>query len=195
VEGSGHVATPVRLRQDWRYRDTNVPGHGLMRVPRYVVRIDQEGRRPGATGTHGWQVRYTKPWRLFSDSMYAARKDRLGPRPSPVGSLKAAVAYLGRLWDGDRPQRLRPESPAKRIQTGLAGVYVVWEEPKMGRVARCFVRADRYNGATLKRLYVGTKSTATPARLEQCIERAKRLRVVHLQSLGVQVPDELLQGL
>lgn len=68
------------------YRKVTLKGCGkTFVVAKFVVRVDID--EPGRVGTHGWQVRYSKPSKFFNDS-------RSGDSRNPERSLEEAHAYL-----------------------------------------------------------------------------------------------------
>jgi len=84
-----------------------VPGWGNpYHVPWHIVRVDSARERDiGKVGTHGWQVRYAKPSRFFSDSVG-------GKLRTPAESLQDAAQYLASIYKGPR-NRCRT-TPTKR---------------------------------------------------------------------------------
>ena len=97
------VPKPHNL-EDLRRRPVIVSGWATtFKVVQHIVRIDIDD--PGNVGTHGWQVRYKKTSKLFSDSTKRTRR-------SPTASLAKAVCYLSEIYSGPRI-RLR-NSPTRR---------------------------------------------------------------------------------
>ncbi|MBN9462264.1 MAG: hypothetical protein J0H00_13710 [Burkholderiales bacterium] len=131
------------------------------------MRIDIDD---GGAGTHGWQVRFRKPSRFFSDSYVdAAGRRRLG---SPKASLARATEYLLSIYK-PRPRRLPREHRDKQQCTGMAGVRVVWRRHRNRRNAECVVRVDRPDGRPLRVLYVGTETTYSEARLHRMLREVR----------------------
>lgn len=170
------------LNQEWRYRDCWVPGHGLFRVPERIVRIDQEDSQgPGLAGTHGWQVRYTRPWRLFSDNKPVPGR-KLG---SPLDSLRTATRYLEDCWRGPPARQLLPESEKKPVRTGVPGVRVVWRQREGSAMLECRVRVDDLQGRPLCAIYVGTNRTTTLERLTDAVHAGRVRRLAYLSGQNV----------
>lgn len=164
-----------KIMADWKYRDCKIQGHvGTLRVPRHIVRIDIDD---GGAGTHGWQVRFRKPSRFFSDSYLDSRgRRRLG---SPKASLARATEYLRTIYR-PKPRKPRPEHRDKAHPTGMAGVRVAWNRRPGRKFAECIVRADRVDGKPLATFYVGTENTVTKYRLAQAIKNARARRMLYL---------------
>lgn len=96
-------------------RVVTVPGWGAFIVPRYIVRIDIE--QEGKAGTHGWQLRLSKPFVLYSDRT----KER--QTANAAESLQEAVRHLGLLHEGPRLPPLSAEGWARsaKAKTGRSG--------------------------------------------------------------------------
>lgn len=118
-------------------------------VPRHIVRIDTRS-------THGWQVRFRKPSKFFSDGV---------SRPSQ--SLNAAKHYLRSIYapvpkKTSRDQSRRPP-PVKAVgittkRDYRGHWYVVATSPQKSK-------AD-------KRFYFGNDQTRTPTREAHAFKRA-----------------------
>lgn len=152
---------------DLPLRETSVPGYGVIRVPRYIVRIDIDD---GGAGTHGWQVRYARPWRLISDTQ------RGKPR-SPKTSLRDAKEYLATIFTGVKPRHRTIEDSRKRERTGMPGVRIVRRVHRGRNVAEVLIRVDApQRSGGRKTIYVGTDNTVTKKRLAEAIRQAKEIR-------------------
>lgn len=153
----------------FRYRFCTVPGWSeLFQVPQYIVRIDID--EPGKAGTHGWQVRYHKPWTLISDTRNKRRR-------TPQQSLDEAVRYLRSIYVGPR-SRLR-HSPTTRKENVLqeAGLRLVVRDRKDRNFAEAYVEAvPPTHDIPPKRVFVGTTNTVSLERLLAAVAKARVLR-------------------
>jgi len=101
-------------------RPCNVPGWGLLQVPRHIVRLDSVNPETGWLKSAGWQVRYgQKPWRYFSDSKEKPKREAV--KGNPRTSLARAYAYLLSLYQPPTPRVRLRERKDKRHPTGVAG--------------------------------------------------------------------------
>jgi hypothetical protein len=161
-----------------------VPGWAItFKVPRYVIRVDVDD--PGKAGTHGWQVRYDKPSKFFSDPT-----KRRGIR-SPKDSLGEATDYLVSIYRGPR-SKIR-DTPTKRKASPIAeaGIRLVIKQHKGKASKETYVEAvPPTRGASSKRFYVGTENTTTPERLVAAIKKARVARQLmvseHLHQAGAE---------
>lgn len=134
-------------------------------VPKYIVRIDIEEPKQ----THGWQVRFNKPFVFFSDAAYPPPRSKVG---TPASSLKAAIQHLATVWRPKAPH-IQAERHNKAIPTGMAGVRVIWQSRAGRKVKSCSVEARGRDGALLGRYYAGTENTITAASLQQALNEAR----------------------
>lgn len=143
-----------------------IPGYKQpFNVPRHIVRIDKE--RPGST--HGWQVRYLKPFKLFSDT---CKSDT----PSPRKALQAAKAYLAEIYQGPAARVKTTERQDKQSLHGEVGIYLQ-ERHRTNRRAsfrevRLFICRP---GQSTTSIYVGTERTA-PLKMKEAMARARKIR-------------------
>jgi hypothetical protein len=147
-------------------------------VPRHIVRIDID--KPGLAGTHGWQVRFGRPWRFFSDAKRSRRR-------SPHRSLEDAINHLAIIYTIPAP-RVRATPTARRANiVKEAGIRLV-ERKKQGRnVVELYVKAMSPKRGTLpRRFYVGTAATVSEERMNAAIVKARQARAdmvrEHLQA-------------
>lgn len=113
-------------------------------VPRHVVRLDGQNLA-------GWQVRFERPWRYFSDSDHGGA----------AASLKAAKRFLRRTW---RPTPIRTSRGYDR-RTGqrTQGIRMVRHDGRRGH-GEWYIEASHPRHGAAKRFYVGTDSTRTKMR-------------------------------
>ncbi len=144
-----------------RCRDVDVPGFGVLRVPRHISRCNF---RSGG----GFQVRFNGS-RFFSDGLHGG----------PKGALRAARVHLRAIYEVvEKITRRGQRQGASAIEAGIA----------LRTYTRRFQRAS---GATSvvqhfvevthpvrghKRLYVGTDQTWTSAKQAQCLKKARAMR-------------------
>lgn len=153
---------PRKLAQLPR-RIVKVPGWGVVEVPRYVVRID-------SPSTHGWQLRYRSPFKMFSDAVVSRAK-------TPEASLKVVIGALAEIYEGMRPRLQSVETSRKKIRTGAVGVRRV-VRLRRGRNVRehYFTVSHPKAGVPARNIYIGTENTITAARVKAAADRAKKLR-------------------
>jgi hypothetical protein len=150
-------------------RQVKIKNHGTFAVPPHIQRIEKF--EPGHIGTRGWQVRYRKPWKLFSDYAHG--------RNGPDESLKDAIDYLRRIYKGPTPvvfkQRMR--TARSSLPVGLSEVIIKRKDRKVREIR---IQVSIPNGVnarhTTKRIYVGTENTITRKRYREAVRRAVALR-------------------
>ena len=154
----------MQLPPDFPHRPVHKPGWSdALQVPRHIIRIDIED--PGKAGTHGWQVRYVKPWRFFNDKM----------RP-PAASLKEAVHYLAEVYTGPRLKTIRKKK-GKRKTKLEPGLRLVKRVRKGRTVQEIWVEAmPPSKEFSPVRIYAGTENTATSERIEFAKMEARKAR-------------------
>ena len=141
----------------------------LFDVPKHIVRIDILGSKT----THGWQVRYGKPWKMFSDhtsngsgaaeALTKAREEllhRIKTLPAPSGVRKVTT----KRKTSDLPPGI--SGPFKRRRKGKtsADIYLQVSLPVLGQ------------GSLVKQVYIGNESTYSEERLKNSVEKAQALR-------------------
>jgi len=177
------VVVPVfENLSDLPRRKVIVPGWAVtFLVSRYIVRIDID--EPGLVGTHGWQVRYQKPFVLFSDSKGASRR-------SPRQSLAEAMGHLALTYQG--PRNLLRTTPTSRKKNEIqeAGLRLVVMSKPHKTFDEFYIEAMSPTRArAARRVYVGTENTITLPRADAAIVKARKLRREmerdHLSGLGI----------
>lgn len=158
-----------RLPRGFPHRLATVPGWaGIFEVPRYIVRVDID--EFGRAGTHGWQVRYDKPWVFFGDTAG-------GKRRSPRVSLAAARRHLASCYKG--PPTLIRTTPTRRKDNLIqeAGLRLV-ERRRRGRtVSEFYIEAVSPSARIAsRRVYVGTERTLSAERIADGLRKARVLR-------------------
>lgn len=108
-------------------------------VPRHIVRCDSARVR-------GWQVRFDKPFRLFSDGLHG----------SAEASFQAAKRHLRKIWRPEPSHHGQLPGPPRIIRDNRGAWYAVTAVP---------------NGA--KRFYIGMDSTYTDLRKRHALKRAR----------------------
>ena len=140
-----------------------VPGWGKAEVPRYVVRID-------TPSTHGWQLRYQSPFKMFSDGV-------VSKAGTPWASLKVVVNALAEIYAGMRPRLQSVETRRKKVRTGVVGIRRVVRLRRGRNVEEhYFTVSHPQAGTPARNIYIGTENTVTKARIQMAAERAKKLR-------------------
>lgn len=145
-------------------RSVLLPGGARCRVPRHVQRID-------ARSTHGWQLRYGKPTRFFSDSLHG------GPRHA----LAAAVKLLRqRLREAPAPTGLqRGPGAAKRnlLPAGISGPILRRRADRRVAEAHFSVVLPRWGLKPLRRsVYIANERTWSADKYHDALDRAILLR-------------------
>ena len=158
------MTSPVKRRL------VEVPLQGTFEVPKHVSRVDSGGDNERQPGWHGWQVRWPKFSKFFSDAKHGGC----------ATALVAASEYVQLNYPGRRTQikadagiRLKT---MQRNKGGRMYSYLVIEiqRPKWGRAP--------------KRLYLGVEGQVTPQKIAQRMEEAKSIRerfiTEHKESTG-----------
>jgi hypothetical protein len=130
-------------------------------VPRHIVRLDGKKR------LHGWQVRFDKPHKFFSDYRHG----------SADKALDAAKAYLRRTWHAEPIQTTRGYDRRKQAKT--TGVRIV----RQFRGGKTVWYAETHHPRLKKvrRFYIGVDGTKTRKRIEQARARALKQRETWLK--------------
>ena len=163
-----------RLPKNFPHRISTVPGWaGTYNVPKFICRIDID--KLGCAGTHGWQVRYGKPYVFFGETVN-------GKRISPRTALAKAKAYLIEIYAG--PNIPIRTTPTKRKTNPIqeAGLRLIECMKNKRTVKDYYVEAVPPSKRIRScRIYVGTERTITPERLEAAIGRARTIRAEMVQ--------------
>lgn len=139
-------------------RLVDVPTQGIFEVPTHVSRVDSGGDNERQPGWHGWQVRWPKFSKFFSDAKHGGC----------ATALQAASEYVELNYPGRRTQikadagiRLKT---MQRTKAGRHYSYLVIEiqRPKWGRAP--------------KRLYLGVEGQVTAQKIAQRMGEAKAIR-------------------
>lgn len=150
-----------------------VPGWATpLPVPRFIVRVDVD--EPGKAGTHGWQVRYNKPSRFFSDWVTKVRF-------TPKESLLAASEYLATIYAGPRNRCRSNPLASKTNPIQDAGLRLVEKSTRKWFSELYIEVTSPARGKSRKRVYVGTRNslglgTFTEEKLAAALERARQIR-------------------
>lgn len=137
-------------------RTVHVPGFGEIEVPANVSRVDSGP--PGGKGWHGWQVRWPGHSKWFSDRRHG------GIEPA----LEAAITYRENRYPGRTPRStLRDDK----------GVNLIEQLHSNGRTVQLYALVSHpQHGKASPRIYIGTRATATPERIERALAEAHELR-------------------
>lgn len=144
-------------------RNRDIPEYGQIQVPRYVVRIDINGKRQ----THGWQVRFNRPWVFFNDDNYGGI----------LKAFKEVVMYLSSVYHYRYLKRPSLENKNKAIPIGTRGVRLVKRKKKNRTTEELYAEVcGLKHGDVPRLLYIGTSNTATAERMEAVVAKARKLR-------------------
>lgn len=140
------------------FRRVEVPRHGIFEVPTHVSRVDSGGDNEQKPGWHGWQVRWPKFSKFFSDSKHGGCAAALAS-----ASLYVAENYPGRRTrikeDAGISIKTKHRSRGGRSYTSLV---IEIQRPK--------------RGMSPKRLYLGVEGQVTAQKIAQRMEEAKAIR-------------------
>lgn len=149
-----------------KYRKVEIFTGKSFRVPEHIQRIDHES-------THGWQLRYGKRTKMFSD--FSA--DGKGAR----AALALAEAELLRRIDAlPAPSRLRRDVSANKSTDLPVGVSGPIARQRAGRNFAEYsfgVTIPRFGAKPTNRsVYIGTESTYSEERVALALAKAIELR-------------------
>jgi hypothetical protein len=157
-------------------RITAVPGYGLFRVCSFIVRVDSYPVSKGET--HGWQVRYQRPHKFFSDSKYDG---------DPCQSAQAAATLLAKQYAGPHLHRASVEWASKKDKTGYPGIRVVHKKQKNKKFSETYIEiVPPQAGLVQKRIYVGTDNSVSEARMQAAIAQAVATRSAWVAEIEAQ---------
>jgi hypothetical protein len=150
-----------------KYRKVEIFTGKTFRVPEHIQRIDHES-------THGWQLRYGKRTKMFSD--FTA--DGKGAR----AALALAEAELLKRIDAlPAPSRLRRDVSANKSSDLPVGVSGPIARQRSGRNFAEYsfgVTIPRFGGKPTNRsVYIGTESTYSEERVATALAKAIELRL------------------
>lgn len=143
----------------------------VFKVPSHIVRLDHEA-------THGWQVRYGKPWKMFSDHT----NDGSGARRSLAEAIDELAKRVKRL---PAPTGLRTAVSVNKtsgLPVGISGPKLRQREGK--GTAYCeFQVTFPVVGSKSKNthVYIGTQNTVTKEKVEAALAKAIALRNKHVK--------------
>jgi len=157
-----------------KFREVELPCGYRFRVPQGIQRIDHRG-------THGWQLRYGRGTRLFSDHSV----DGSGAH---AALTLATRELLHRIATEPAPSLLQ-KAPSRHkknaLPAGISGPVVrqrasgVVRQRASGVVRDCSftVLVPRFGDKPQRRtVYIGTENTYTPEKYAQALARAVALR-------------------
>lgn len=159
----------MKLPKSHPFRSVTVkPWAKVFLVPRHIVRIDID--EPGKVGTHGWQVRYRKQTKLFSDAKGYIRKNL-------SESLLDATNHLASIYKG-RKSQTKTESPVrKENEIKEVGIRLIRRKHSSKNFEETYIEVSAIEkGKAPKRFYVGTSNTVTPERISEKLIEAKAHR-------------------
>lgn len=151
------------------YRQIKIFNGMEFEVPNYIVRIDIIGPKT----THGWQVRYGKPWKFFSDRSAngTGAKQAL---ENAKGELEQRIATL------PAPSRIRQQISNKKLSTLPPGISGPFQRLRKGRNTVCYyfqVTLPIHGGKSKNtQVYIGSENTLTKERIELAIIKCEELR-------------------
>lgn len=157
-------------------------------VPRHVVRIDILG----AKTTHGWQIRYGKPWKFFSDHS-------LNGSGAAQALAKATEELNRRIATLPAPTRLRWQATKAKTSNLPSGISGPIQRLRKGRKTPSYyfqVTLPIHGGKSKNaQVYVASESTLTEERIQLAISKSVALREKHLaefQHLATQAKRQAL---
>ncbi len=161
------AAKPSASAREFPFRETNVPGIGAVKVPRFVSRVDISADSQGRPKhTHGWQVRYKGQNKFFSDVGDGAK--------GATASLKAAETHLAAIFTGFEP-RFAPRRKSK--SANLVEPYIRLVKVSTGGETKHYLEVRPPSKAiAAKRVLVGNDKTATKAKIKLMLPEARAIR-------------------
>ena len=155
---------PTKLK----YRTVLVKNNGEFKVSPYIVRIDIE-KILGYRGTHGWQVRYQRPWKFFSDSKFK----------TPKKALYEAQQFLIQQKGYGLYRRLNLKKVPHKNKTNHLPVGISPSSDKRRNTIVHYFQIKiplsfRKHGT--KKVYIGTENTITPKRTKKALAKSINIR-------------------
>ena len=148
-----------------RFRRTEIRGIGTFDVPTNVSRVDHKT-------THGWFVRFWlkgfSTTKLFSDNPFGGSQQ----------SLRAACAYADEYRPMPETQAIEDEGGGMRFIEAYKGRKTPVVYLEVSGIKRA---------ASPKRIYVGTKNTATAERREAAWQKGLRMRELMLKRYKTEI--------
>lgn len=171
----------------FKVRPVAVPGWRTFQVHPYIVRIDID--EPGYTGTHGWQLRYDKPFVFFSD-----RPAKRRPLGSPATSLKRATTRLKEIYEGHRPRLRDTEFKSKGLHFGVPGLRCYSKKRPTKNLTEWYMELSHpLKSHAAKRIYVGTDNTITLPRIDAAFMLLVDLREAQVAEHRNKIQQESLR--
>lgn len=158
-----------KLPDNHPHREITVkPWTNKLMVPRHIVRVDCGDVE--TTGTHGWQVRYQKPSKFFSDVSGGIRRH-------PKESLAEATSYLAGIYRGTTSQIKKYPAKRKTNEIQEVGLRLIKRLNKRRKITEIYIEVSNLvKGKSSKRFYVGTENTATQDRISAKLIIARAYR-------------------
>lgn len=159
-------------------------------VPKHIVRIDILG----AKTTHGWQVRYGKPWKFFSDHTANGTGAELALSKA-VNELNHRIATL------PAPTGIRQKISTRKSSTLPSGISGPFQRLRKGRST-----ASHYLQVTLPvhggkskntQVYIASDNNFTEERLQLAISKSVALRNLYIekyQTSATKLKREIMQA-
>lgn len=141
---------------------------GFCHVLQYISRID-------SNGTHGWQCRFLKPSTFFNDLNYGGILE----------ALEEAILFLSSIYKPRAIKIITKENKNKKIPIGIRGIGILKTKKKNRHTEELYVEIyGMKRGQSNKRIYVGTRNTATTEKMEAAIKKALKMKnKMQLESL------------
>ncbi|GAB6141569.1 hypothetical protein JCM14076_22980 [Methylosoma difficile] len=138
-------------------------------VPRHIVRIDIIGPKT----THGWQVRYGKPWKFFSD--------RSSNGTGAQQALNNAITELNHRIDTlPAPTGIRQQISTNKSSNLPSGISGPFQRLRKGRNTPSHylqVTLPIHGGKSKNtQVYIGSDNTLTEERIQQAVLKSVELR-------------------
>jgi len=138
-------------------------------VPRHIVRIDIVG----AKTTRGWQVRYGKPWKFFSDHS----ANGTGAQQALLNSVEELNKRIATL---PAPTGIRHKISANKsssLPTGISGPFQRLRKGRNTPSHYLQVTLPIHGGKSKNtQVYIGSENTLTEERIQLAISKSVALR-------------------
>lgn len=142
-------------------------------VPSHIVRIDIMGVKT----THGWQVRYGKPWKFFSDHTANGTGAELA-LSNAIAELKRRIATL------TAPTGIRRQTAQRKSSDLPAGISGPIQRLHKGRNIPSYyfqvtlpIHGEKSKNALV---YVASENTLTEERIQLALLKSMALREKHI---------------
>lgn len=151
------------------YRTISIFNGMQFDVPKHIVRIDIVGPK----NTHGWQVRYGKPWKFFSDNS-------LNGTGAEIALTNATNELIERIATLPAPSYIRQQianTKSSGLPSGISGPF---KRQRKGRNVADYsfqVSLPVHRGRSkTAQIYIATESTITEERVQLAISKSVDLR-------------------